>query len=123
MDIDNFKKVNDQFGHFIGDNVIKRVAKSIKDNIAETDVAVRYGGEEFVIILPTSSKNTAIECIERVRHAFNFYAFDSIQEGLRITVSTGLAHFNYLETGEELIARADKALYQAKMKVEIKYVF
>jgi len=117
IDIDNFKKVNDQFGHFIGDNVIKRVAKSIKDNIAETDVAVRYGGEEFVVVMLNKTKNEAHKVAEKIRIAINKLKLVQRETNTTlppISVSIGITQVENDSHWLSVFQRADIALYQAK---------
>lgn len=114
LDIDHFKRINDNYGHSVGDRVLKKFSEIAQDSLRDSDFIARYGGEEFVVILPSTNKQAAVECIERVRTAFSHFAFDAIQEGLRISVSTGISHFSYGESGEDLVERVDAALYHAK---------
>jgi len=117
IDIDHFKKVNDQFGHFIGDNVIKRVAKSIKDSIAETDIAVRYGGEEFVVVLLNKTKSEVYEAAETIRTAINKLKLVQRESNTTlppISVSIGITQVAGDNSWLSVFQRADIALYQAK---------
>jgi diguanylate cyclase (GGDEF)-like protein len=109
FDVDHFKRVNDTYGHQAGDEVLKRVAKTAAETIRVTDMVGRFGGEEFVIVLPNTTAQTAMSVIERVRIA--------IETGGRnpgVTVSIGIAELAAGETGESLLKRADQALYVAK---------
>jgi len=115
LDIDFFKKVNDMYGHDVGDNVLKMVAKILTSNTRGHDVAARFGGEEFIILLPETALNGAVRIAERIKMAvesFNF-APQGCQHG--VTISIGISEFP--TTGvdtEELVKRADEALYEAK---------
>lgn len=110
FDIDDFKKVNDERGHLFGDKVLIEVAQIVKNNLDESDIAGRYGGEEFMIILPKSRLDHAISIAERVRQAIEKHNFDT---DLKISVSGGVKEYQ----GEELrdfIHGADMNLYKAK---------
>lgn len=111
-DIDNFKKVNDTYGHDIGDVVLQKIAEILKENLRINDEICRYGGEEFLIILNNCSLENAYKKIENIR---NFISENSIKYfGFNITVSFGLASKNKNENNNEVIKKADKALYEAK---------
>ena len=116
LDVDHFKAVNDTHGHLAGDKVLQSVARIIKSAIRKIDVACRYGGEEFAMILPSTPLLTAVHVAERVRE---FIAESPVGVGelkLPITVSIGVS--SYLATQnasiEKLLDRADKQLYRAK---------
>lgn len=111
IDIDFFKKINDTFGHIKGDEVLHRVARIIKDQIRENDIAFRFGGEEFIVLLTGTSKEEAKNVAERIRKAVEATDFGI---GRRVTVSCGVAEYSPGETFEQFIERADKALYKAK---------
>ena len=117
IDIDNFKKLNDTYGHQNGDLILKETAATLKDSSREMDYVCRYGGEEFSIILPQSNKEQAYLIAERLRQKilqFEFSRFSS-PEKLKITVSIGIATFpDDAANKEELIEKADKAMYIAK---------
>ena len=117
IDIDDFKKINDGFGHPMGDQVLKGVAKVIADSLRTIDVASRYGGEEFTLILPHTGKEDARVISERVCSVIaegrELRAY--LPNGIGLTVSAGLASFpEDAATISELIQNADRALYQAK---------
>ncbi|KPZ10148.1 Sensory box/GGDEF domain protein [Pseudomonas syringae pv. viburni] len=110
-DIDHFKSVNDQYGHPAGDSVLKSVAAILKHRIRAFDVAARWGGEEFLILVPDSSLKQAAELAERVRKGVESL---EIPEAGPVTISLGVAELSPGETAASLIQRADKVLYQAK---------
>jgi len=117
IDIDYFKKFNDTYGHPQGDKILKRVAKIIKNTLRNEDIVVRYGGEEFAIVLVGTGKAKALEIAERIRSNIEQYPFTLGKEGLAValTVSLGLAAYpEDALSKDDLIARADQALYQAK---------
>lgn len=114
IDVDHFKEVNDTHGHLAGDEIL-RSFKNIPDNcLRKTDFLARYGGEEFVVLLPNTDSPTLKHVAERIRTFVASQAFDNIEKGFGVTVSIGATHYRHRETAEALIARADKALYQAK---------
>jgi len=117
IDIDHFKKVNDEFGHFVGDRVIQRVAKTIQNNLKNDDLAVRYGGEEFVVVLPHQSKIQANAIAEKIR--IDISELKLIQRDTNtvlpsISVSIGIAEVENDKSWLSVFQRADTALYQAK---------
>jgi len=114
LDIDFFKKVNDQFGHIAGDKVLRSIAQKLTGSVRETDMLARYGGEEFVLIMPATPLQEALVTAEKCRAAVAEMAFHFRDENVPITVSAGVTTF--ASKDDPLIAfdRADKALYQAK---------
>lgn len=115
-DLDFFKTVNDTFGHPVGDEVLKGVSKQLLGGIREYDRLSRYGGEEFLIMLPQTKAEIAVEIAERLRIAVEMWRL-IYQEKLwsfKITISMGVAEMNQDESLDSLIDRADKALYRAK---------
>ncbi len=110
FDIDNFKGVNDCYGHVFGDRVLTEVASRIRQNIRETDVAGRYGGEEFMVIYPGTSLANAARISERIRRAVADQAFES---NLHVTISGGIAEYRGQDL-PELIDTADRKLYESK---------
>lgn len=115
LDIDRFKTFNDQYGHLVGDAILREVAKTTKETIRQVDFVARYGGEELCVILVETDKEQARFAAERIRRAIESKAIKVYDEELRVTVSIGLAVFSDDgSTLEELIERADKALYIAK---------
>lgn len=116
-DIDHFKRVNDTFGHDVGDEILKEFAQRLKDNVRPSDIPCRQGGEEFVVIMPNTTEEIAHSVAERVRRQVGTKAFDVEQgtKSLNVTVSLGVATtFNANETFDEVFKRADLALYEAK---------
>lgn len=111
FDIDHFKAVNDTFGHNRGDEVLKKIADIVRDNIRTTDIFARTGGEEFALITPSTDPASAAETAERLRETINSHSFDSIGT---VTVSFGVAGFKKGDNINAFIDRADKALYKAK---------
>ncbi|GAB4511721.1 MAG: GGDEF domain-containing protein [Roseibium sp.] len=116
-DIDHFKKFNDTYGHQTGDQVLRLVALAVKQNIKSQDIACRYGGEEFAIILPQRSLDDAFEIAERIRSSVQSKELvkRSTGENLgRVTISLGIATFGEMDTAHSIVSRADEALYLAK---------
>ena len=111
-DIDFFKSINDQFGHDIGDRALSEVAFTIRDALREYDVCGRWGGEEFLFILPETPIEQACQIAERVRLRVERIRFDFTESN--ITISLGLARYQCGESYSYTIKRADKALRQAK---------
>ena len=109
FDIDNFKQINDKYGHDVGDAVLSMVARVLKRNIRETDIAGRFGGEEFVIVCPETDIENGHLVAEKVREAISQINFGDF----KVTVSIGLSCFSG-ETAEQLLKKADIALYRAK---------
>lgn len=114
IDIDRFKQVNDQFGHFVGDTVIKAVAKTSEETLRKSDWLGRYGGEEFVAALPGANLANAFVVAERLRNAVAALHFPSLGN-YRCTISIGMAQMRPDETDiESTLKRADHALLRAK---------
>ncbi len=117
LDIDHFKKVNDRYGHLTGDEVLEKIATLIRRNIRDTDIVGRYGGEEFIIILPKTNLSSSWGVAERLRSIIEKAEMkDSAGNVFTITVSLGLAGWERDEDAASLISRADEALYKAKGK-------
>ncbi|MDV6317357.1 GGDEF domain-containing protein [Idiomarina sp. HP20-50] len=119
MDIDNFKQVNDTYGHQVGDRAIQLIAKIIVDCQRETDVCGRYGGEEFAILLPKTSLDDGVLVAERLRKQIEETALplgkDYNDEQLKLTISAGVAEFSCeFSSAENWLEKADAALYDAK---------
>ena len=117
LDLDNFKLINDSFGHPVGDQVLQEFAARCKSSVREIDLIGRYGGEEFVILLPETDSQTAMQVAERLRASIEEAPIKVSSQELNVTVSIGISRKdeNTLEL-ETLIARADQAMYIAKHK-------
>ena len=116
LDIDHFKDVNDTYGHDVGDEVLKHVANEIERSIRTTDFAARFGGEEFIIILPETVTQKAEELAERLRNSIaNFHMYTKYDKDIKLTVSIGIATYpSHAKTAPELLKAADTAMYAAK---------
>jgi diguanylate cyclase (GGDEF)-like protein len=114
IDIDYFKKVNDQHGHSAGDSTLQTVSETINNIIRQSDELFRFGGEEFVVLLNNSDVNSASFMAERIRQAIEQVEVMCENESIKVTVSIGVAHFNKTECMDQLFNRADEALYLAK---------
>ncbi|SFR66759.1 diguanylate cyclase (GGDEF) domain-containing protein [Marinobacter daqiaonensis] len=114
LDIDHFKKINDTFGHQAGDEILRKVSRTIEATIRRGDYVGRIGGEEFLLIFPDTAPDHAIPAAERIRRAVSALRFDELPESYRVTVSQGVAIHQPGETVENNFKRADEALYQAK---------
>jgi diguanylate cyclase (GGDEF)-like protein len=114
FDLDDFKKVNDTYGHFYGDTVLKTLTQRTKENIRQQDYIARYGGEEFVLVLAYSDIGDAAKCVERIRRMISEITFPGLPENFRVTISIGLTRYQPCETIDALLVRADDALYRAK---------
>ena len=116
IDIDRFKSINDEYGHRTGDMVIREIAKIIKDCLRKVDTIARWGGEEFVILLPGTGKEKAFTAAERIMKTVSDHSFSGISK--QITVSIGIASVpeSSIDNAEKLIDASDNALYEAKSK-------
>jgi two-component system, cell cycle response regulator len=118
IDLDHFKRVNDTYGHLVGDDVLRDVAQLLSQTIRGSDIVARYGGEEFLVLLPETEDGGAESFAERLREAVEQHEFakDSLAEALKLTASVGVAVFPAarIENVEDLFQRADAALYRAK---------
>ncbi len=125
LDIDDFKEINDTYGHPAGDEVLSTLARTLTENIREEDYVARYGGEEFLIVLVNANnKDSNTEYAERIRSIIEKLRFPEISQSLKITASIGVAAYQQPESVDFLVARADRALYNAKMegKNRVKYL-
>ncbi|ODS34198.1 MAG: GGDEF domain protein [Candidatus Scalindua rubra] len=114
VDIDYFKKINDEYGHTVGDEVLKKVAMTIKGSFRLNDVSARYGGEEFVIMINSTDRQYAQDICERLRSDIENINFKIDNEAIPISVSVGIAFCKKSDTPETLLERADKSMYLAK---------
>jgi diguanylate cyclase (GGDEF)-like protein len=111
FDIDHFKAINDKHGHAMGDVVLREVAATISRQLRAADAVARWGGEEFLVVLPSSPVDAARACAERIRRAVSSL---EVGMGVEITVSGGVAELEPGEQVAEAIRRADTRLYEAK---------
>lgn len=124
MDIDFFKKYNDTYGHWQGDQVLRRFSEDLLNILDDTQIAFRFGGEEFVILLPKANYDDATTIAEKIRSAFEAETFTPIANtSVHVTVSVGVAIIESGDSEETLFERADKALYQAKSSGRNRVVF
>ena len=114
FDIDYFKNINDTYGHQAGDRVIKVIGRSIASRLREVDFFCRYGGEEFVALMPETESATALGVLDKVREAIASTAFNYKDQPMTITLSVGITDFKTGDTLESAFERADQALYTAK---------
>ena len=119
IDIDHFKRFNDNFGHGVGDQVLRLVAKALHERVREHDLAARYGGEEMIAVLPGADLAACTVVAERIRGALADCKITRRSTGEElpgITVSIGVGQFQFGESMEDMIDRCDRALYQAKKR-------
>ena len=112
FDIDVFKKINDTYGHLNGDIVLKNIVALVKEEVRKIDYLIRWGGDEFILILPETNLEGAKGLAERIRNSIADQKFENM-EG--VTVSLGITQFSKDDTDDTLMKRADEALYKAKM--------
>lgn len=113
-DIDHFKKINDNFGHQAGDRVLKVISRAIAKRLREVDFFGRYGGEEFVLLLPETGAQDAYAALDKIRAAIAKTSFQYREQPLPVTLCMGIAEFQPGDTAEAVFDRADRALYAAK---------
>lgn len=115
VDLDHFKKVNDTYGHLVGDVVLRDVAHLIRRSVREIDLVGRYGGEEFGVVLPDSARDFGMQIAKRIREVIEQASIRAYDEKVHVTVSIGAAMCpEDAQSADELIERADQAMYQAK---------
>lgn len=112
LDLDHFKKVNDAHGHLVGDEVLKVFADKIREGVRETDVAARFGGEEFAVLLPETDEEGALACAQRILRATRAHRFRTGGGEFGVTASAGVAQLT--DDERDLLDLADRALYAAK---------
>jgi diguanylate cyclase (GGDEF)-like protein len=114
LDIDHFKKINDSYGHTVGDQVLYQLATLLSEGVRESDMVGRYGGEEFLILLPNTKLSKAAELAARLCKLIKETVID-VGEKTNLTVSIGVAEYRHCEeTWQKFLSRADMALYDAK---------
>lgn len=114
FDLDHFKQINDNYGHTTGDDVLRECVKCSNQALRSTDILFRFGGEEFVALLPGVNATGAALAAERLRSIIEKHVFNSHQGSIAVTISIGTASLTLRETTKTIIERADKALYFAK---------
>lgn len=114
LDVDHFKKINDNYGHLTGDAVLRSLALNLENNIRRAESVYRYGGEEFIILLQAGSDREATEAAERIRRVIAASETVAGDHRVKITFSSGLTRVNRGEALREVMERADVALYKGK---------
>ena len=114
LDLDHFKRINDGYGHLAGDKVLKIIAAQLRKRLRPTDFIARFGGEEFVLLIPSTPLATGLQLAEKLRAAIEACPFHFKGEPVTITVSIGLAAFRGGDRSDHVLKRADEALYRAK---------
>jgi diguanylate cyclase (GGDEF)-like protein len=124
LDIDFFKEVNDTYGHIVGDDILKYLVKNIKKVLRDSDVFARFGGEEFIVLLPQTDITGALEVAEKIRLSVEINTYVDEEVRVPITISIGVSEYNDERELKQLIQKADNALYIAKdtgrNKIEVK---
>lgn len=115
IDVDNFKQLNDRYGHLTGDDALKYLVDVIKHNLRPADIVARFGGEEFVLLMPDTPVEEAIDTVQRLQRELTRTFFLANNDRLVITFSAGVAKWHLGEQDIEVIERADQAMYQAKI--------
>jgi len=114
VDVDHFKSINDRFGHAGGDRILHQIASSLQEGLRASDIAIRWGGEEFLIVLKGSALEQAQRVAEQLRLKIEQAQFFAAAQAVSVTLSIGVSQYDGAESCEELIGRADAALYAAK---------
>jgi diguanylate cyclase (GGDEF)-like protein len=124
VDADHFKNINDTYGHIVGDKVLTHIASTLKSGLRECDVVIRYGGEEFLILLPDTTGNQASLPLNRLRQRLAESAFLHNTSIIKISISIGIATVSQIDVDSmDTVLRADKALYSAKRSGRNKVVY
>lgn len=116
IDVDHFKEINDNNGHLAGDTILREFSRLARESVREADILGRYGGDEFLQILPDTDVKGAVMHAERLRVYAHFLDFERILQQKKISLSIGVAQYRHGESINDLISRADSALYQAKQQ-------
>jgi diguanylate cyclase len=114
IDVDDFKDINDKFGHQVGDNVLWQIGNLIKKNIRSSDIPVRYGGDEFVVLMPETDINSAKKVAEKFTNKMSKVIFKKKDEEFKVTFSIGLTCVRKDDTLDSIMERVDAALYSSK---------
>ncbi len=113
-DVDFFKKVNDNYGHMVGDRVLRKISALLKESVEERDTAARLGGEEFVTVILNRETSEVMQWADNLRQAVAAMTHDAETETIKVSVSCGIAAYQHGDSEVSILARADKALYSAK---------
>jgi diguanylate cyclase (GGDEF)-like protein len=117
VDVDHFKQINDKYGHKAGDLMLQKLGELMKNCVRAADIVCRYGGEEFVIVMPGVSEKTVGECAEEIRSRFEKLCVLYQNQDIHATISLGVAIYPlHGSTVDEVFVNADRAMYQAKQK-------
>ena len=111
-DVDFFKRINDRYGHQCGDEVLVELAALLKSTVRQLDRVGRWGGEEFMVILPETPLEAALQLAERLRAKVSKHPFPCVEGP--VTISVGLSSYQQADSEQTMVARADQALYRAK---------
>jgi diguanylate cyclase (GGDEF)-like protein len=115
LDIDHFKRVNDEYGHDVGDQVLRSIAETLRQQFRESDIPGRMGGEEFAVLLPATSACGALTVAERFRECLEDFPIFTTDQAIHVTISIGIAEYKPKMTSmDELLILADDMLYKAK---------
>ena len=114
LDIDHFKRINDDYGHLAGDKVLKIIAGELFKRLRKTDFIARFGGEEFVLLIPSTPMEGGLKLLDTLRSAIENCPFHFRGERVTISLSGGISAFGSAESSEQVFERADQALYRAK---------
>jgi diguanylate cyclase (GGDEF)-like protein len=114
LDLDFFKRVNDRWGHALGDEVLRRIGAILRQQCRGVDIVARHGGEEFALALPDTGLDDAAALCERIRAAVDWHPWGQLQAGLQVTLSIGVAQRQPGESVHDALARADACMYAAK---------
>jgi diguanylate cyclase (GGDEF)-like protein len=116
IDLDWFKRINDTYGHPTGDEVLRTFAITVFANIRSLDRFGRFGGEEFMLVLPETPHDTAVRTLDRLRLIIADLDWSAFSAGMRVTISAGVATLRPDENPDTFLPRADRALYEAKAR-------
>ena len=114
LDIDHFKNINDTYGHLVGDDVLKATATTISSSVRRGDIVGRYGGEEFIVMLPSVTQAQVVDIAEKIRKSIKNINFKDGKKTFSVTISIGISKYDKNNDIDTLIGNADKALYKAK---------
>lgn len=116
VDIDNFKEINDYYGHLTGDSVLREVAELLKKSLRKVDIVGRYGGDEFLIILPETNGDVALAVAQRIQKDIQQHRFRTMRDYITVSVSIGVVHFSDSKDFDKtaFVEKLDEAMYKAK---------